>query len=57
MVDYKKLYHLLFNGVTDIIELMEKEPDAQVKAVQQLKSLQTDAEEQYLQMSDGENAE
>lgn len=52
MVDYKELYHFLFNGVTDIIEIMEKEPDARLKALQHLKFLQAGAEEKFLQMGD-----
>ncbi len=38
MIDYQKLYAQLFNGITDTIE--------------QLKELQIQAEENYLQMGD-----
>ncbi len=40
MIDYQKLYSKLFNGITDTIE--------------QLKELQIQAEEDYLQMGDEE---
>lgn len=40
-MDYQKLYSKLFNGITDTIE--------------QLKELQIQAEEDYLQMGEEEN--
>lgn len=52
MVDFKELYYFLFNGISDIIEIMEKEPDARLKALQHLKFLQAGAEEKYLRMED-----
>lgn len=57
MVDYKELYFYVFNGISDIIEIMEKEPDAKLKALQNLKLLQVCAEEKYLRMGDSEDDE
>lgn len=42
MPDYEKLYHYLFNGITDIIE--------------ELKDLQINAEEIYLQSCEEEDS-
>ena len=41
MPDYKKLYHKMFNKVTDIIE--------------ELKELQIETEEVYMETADGED--
>ena len=40
MADYKKMYLELFNGITDVIE--------------QLKQLQSEAEERYIQTAEDE---
>ena len=57
MVDYKQLYSFLFNGITDVIGIMENVPDVNAQALEQLKFLQSEAEEKYLQMGDSEDDE
>lgn len=43
MIDYQKLYHILFNGITDTIE--------------QLQQLQQQAEELYLSFEDSDESD
>lgn len=57
MVDYKKLYSFLFNGITDVIGIMENAPEVNAQALEHLKFLQSEAEEKYLQMGDSEDDE
>ena len=54
MIDYKPLYSFLFNGITDIIEEMEKGNNDRVveKYIRCLKELQIGAEELYLSQED-----
>ena len=48
MPDYEKMYHMLFNAITDALEeLKEKAPDA---AADTLRQAQCDAEEMYIQV-------
>lgn len=56
MIDYKPLYTFLFNGITDIIEVMEKADNSEenAKFIQYLKILQIGAEELYLRQEDEE---
>ncbi len=56
MINYKDLYHFLFNGITDVIqemELPESKGDTE-KFINYLKLLQNGAEEQFLKMGDDE---
>lgn len=47
MPDYEKMYHMLFNAITDALEeWKEKAPDA---AAERLRQAQCDAEEMYIQ--------
>ncbi len=57
MIDYKPLYGYLFNGITDIINEMEKADNKQdnAKFIQHLKILQLGAEELYLRQEDDED--
>ncbi len=54
MIDYKALYSFLFNGITDVIEKVEKSDVSTTNAdcVLLLKELQADAEEMYLSQED-----
>ncbi len=54
MIDYSKPYSFLFNGITDIIEKVEKSDVSTTNAdcVLLLKELQADAEELYLNQED-----
>ncbi len=54
MLDYEKLYHKLFNDITDIIWLLEKPQTDKNEALEKLKQSQIDAEEMYLDMTDDE---
>ena len=54
MLDYEKLYHKLFNDITDIIWLLEKTQTAKNEVLEKLKQSQIDAEEMYLCMTDDE---
>ncbi|MBQ8926698.1 MAG: hypothetical protein IJ055_10795 [Oscillospiraceae bacterium] len=46
---YEKLYHLLFNGITDVLPILESGgPDAAGQALQMLHALQSRAEEVYM---------
>ena len=54
MLDYEKLYHKLFNDITDIIWLLEKPQTDKNEALEKLKKSQIDAEEMYLDMTDDE---
>ncbi len=51
MIDYEQLYNFLFNGVTDIVTILEKKGKDKV-AVYYLKLLQMSVEESYLRMED-----
>ncbi len=48
MLSYKKLYHKLFNDITDVIFALEENPSYDV--LEKLKQSQIDAEEMYLDM-------
>lgn len=56
MIDYKPLYYFLYNGITDIINEMEKNGDNSMYS-QHLKFLQISAEELYLRQEDDEEDE
>ena len=46
MPDYEKMYHMLFNAITDALEELEEDaPDAAAEILQQA---QCDAEEVYI---------
>ena len=46
MSDYEKMYHMLFNAITDALEELEKDaPDA---AADILRQAQCDTEEMYI---------
>lgn len=49
MTDYKPLYYFLFNGITDIINEMDADPNSNPKIIQYLKILQMGAEELYIE--------
>ena len=59
MPNYKKLYHKLFNDITDTIRIIESTNDILSKthfeALNKLKQAQIDAEEMYLDMCDQED--
>ena len=57
MIDYRALYSFLFNGITDVIEKVEKSDVSTTNAdcVLLLKELQADAEEMYLSQEDWKN--
>lgn len=57
MEDYKSLYYFMFNGVSDIINLMEEAPNSHenVRFIQYLKLLQAGAEELYLRQGDDDD--
>lgn len=59
MTDYKSLYYFLFNGITDIINMMESAPNKKdnVKPIQYLKLLQMGAEELFMRQEDDEEEE
>lgn len=59
MEDYKHLYYYMFNGVSDIINLMEEAPNKKdnVKFIQYLKLLQAGAEELYLRQGDNDDSD
>jgi len=44
---YKVLYSFLFNGITDVIEMLERGTPKQV-VIERLKLLQIEAEEKYI---------
>ncbi len=44
---YKVLYSFLFNGITDVIEILERGAPKQV-VIERLKLLQIEAEEKYI---------
>ena len=58
MPNYKKLYHKLFNDITDTIEIIESTNDILSKthfdALNKLKQSQCEAEDMYLDMCDEE---
>ncbi len=58
MPDYKKLYHKLFNDITETIEIIENTNDILSKthfeALNKLKQSQSEAEDMYLDMCDDE---
>lgn len=47
MANYEKLYHLLFNAVTDALEQMEARNYGE--AAETLRAAQEDAEEMYME--------
>lgn len=49
-VDYQKLYHLLFNRITDSVELIES--GGVGSALKTLKQVQQQAEEIYISCAD-----
>lgn len=55
MLNYKRLYHKLFNDITDTIRIIESTDDILDKthfdALNKLKQSQIEAEEMYLVMS------
>lgn len=52
MVDYQKLYHLLFNAMTDTLDALEEQNFGQAKTL--LRQAQLDAEEVYLTATEEE---
>jgi len=54
MISYKKLYHKLFNDITDVIRIIESTNDilsrTHFDALDKLKQSQIEAEEMYLDM-------
>lgn len=52
MVRYKTLYFKLFNAITDALEAMEAQNFGQAKEI--LRQAQIDAEEAYLDQTEGE---
>ena len=52
MVRYKTLYFKLFNAITDALEAMEAQNFGQAKEI--LRQTQIDAEEAYLDQTEGE---
>ena len=54
MISYKKLYHKLFNDITDVIRIIESTNDilgrTHFEALDKLKQSQIEAEEMYLDM-------
>ncbi len=48
MLSYKKLYHKLFNDITDVVFALEKDPHFDV--LEKLKQSQIEAEDMYLCM-------
>lgn len=52
--NYKTLYLYLFNGITDIINMMETEPFAKCVSdyIFRLKLLQINSEEMYIQQGE-----
>lgn len=54
MISYKKLYHKLFNDITDVIRIIESTNDilsrTHFEALDKLKQSQVEAEEMYLDM-------
>lgn len=50
MIDYQKLYYLLFNRITDALKQVQD--GQQEQAVALLRQAQIDAEEQYLLATD-----
>ena len=49
MIDYKALYFQLFNGISDVIEMMEADKEHYPEdGIAVLKELQIQAEEAYL---------
>ena len=57
-ISYKKLYHKLFNDITDAIEIIESTNDilsqTHFKALDKLKKAQIEAEDMYLDMCEAE---
>ena len=51
MLDYEKLYRILFNGITDALEVLDKEGDLSAKLA--LIRAQRAAEEHYIEADDG----
>ena len=51
MPDYEKLYRILFNGITDALEVLDKEGDLSAKLA--LIRAQRAAEEHYIEADDG----
>jgi hypothetical protein len=51
MPDYEKLYRILFNGITDALEVLDKEGDLSAKLA--LIRAQRAAEEYYIEADDG----
>ncbi|MBQ2823714.1 MAG: hypothetical protein IJF18_03960 [Oscillospiraceae bacterium] len=51
MLDYKELYYFLFNGITDIINALQKDDNnmQNMLTIIKLKKLQRDAEELFIQ--------
>lgn len=54
MINYQKLYHFLFNQITDTIEILETSEQNQNQALDKLKQAQIDAEEMYLDLCEEE---
>ena len=54
MINYQKLYHFLFNQITDSIEILEDSANDRNKALEKLKQAQIDAEEMYLDLCEEE---
>ena len=50
MINYQKLYHFLFNQITDTIEILEASEHNRNQALDKLKQAQIDAEEMYLDL-------
>jgi hypothetical protein len=53
-MDYEKLYRILFNGITDALEAIEKEEYAGAKET--LIKAQQAAEDYYIEGGDGDDA-
>ena len=51
MLDYEKLYRILFNGITDALEAYEQEGDLRAKEV--LIKAQQAAEDYYIEAEEG----
>ena len=54
MDEYKAPYYFLFNGITDIINSMEKMSEPDIKHIQYLQILQRGAEEIFINQNDEE---
>lgn len=54
MLDYEKLYRILFNGITDALEVFEREGYEGARAV--LMEAQQAAEDYYIEGDDAQDA-